>query len=205
VFTRLCFHGELPYGEKMNDDRPARKEKPAILTAPRLILRAAIENDIPILQDCVFGDSEVMRYAFAGEAMAQREAENFIRAHFTFGESLTGIATLIEKPAGEVVGFAGLVPCRALGADDFEIGFVLARHAWGRGIATEIGEAQLAFGFDRLGCDRLLALAEPRNTRSIHTLRKLGMRYRKDIAEPGRANRSLYVIKAEEWRRRSSE
>ena len=198
------FHGELPYGEMMNNDR-SRPQKLAILTTPRLILRAAIENDIPILQHCVFGDSEVMCYAFAGEAMAQREAEIFIRAHFTFGESLTGIATLTEKPAGEVVGFAGLVPCRALGTDDFEIGFVLARHAWGRGIATEIGEAQLAFGFDRLGCDRLLGLAEPRNARSIHALCKLGMRYLKDIAEPGRANRSLYVIKAEEWRRRRSE
>jgi [ribosomal protein S5]-alanine N-acetyltransferase len=189
----------------MNKDRPARKETLVILTTPRLILRAATTNDIPILHERVFGDSEVMRYAFAGAAMAKGEAENFIRAHFTFGESLTGIATLTEKPAGEVVGFAGLVPCRALGADDFEIGFVLARRAWGSGIATEIGEAQLAFGFDRLNCHRLLGLAEPRNAPSIHALGKLGMQYLKHIAEPGRAKRNVYVITAEEWRRRRSE
>jgi [ribosomal protein S5]-alanine N-acetyltransferase len=189
----------------MNQDRPAPEETIAILTTPRLILRAAIASDIPILTERVFGDSEVMRYAFAGEAMARGEAENFIRAHFTFGESLTGMATLTEKPVGEVVGFAGLAPSRALGADDFEIGFVLARRAWRRGIATEIGGAQLAFGFDRLGCDRLLGLAEPRNAPSIHALGKLGMRYLKHIAEPGRANRNVYVITAEEWRRRRSE
>ena len=185
----------------MNKNHAALTETVAILTTPRLILRAAIENDIPTLQERVFGDSDVMRYAFAGVPMAKAEAENFIRAHFTFGDSLTGIATLTERPAGDVIGFAGLLPCGVLGDDDFEIGFVLARHAWGRGIATEIGEAQLAFGFDRLGCDRLLGLAEPRNAASIHALGKLGMRYLKDIAEPGRAHRSLYVIEGSEWRK----
>jgi ribosomal-protein-alanine N-acetyltransferase len=202
AFEELCSRGELPYGEMMNKDHPGPNQPIAILTTPRLILRAAIETDIPILQARVFGDSEVMRYAFAGVPMAKAEAERFMRAHFTFGDSLTGIATLTERPAGDVIGFAGLVPCGALGADDFEIGFVLARHAWGRGIATEIGEAQLAFGFDRLGCDRLLGLAEPRNAPSIHALGKLGMRYLKDIAEPGRAHRSLYVIESSEWRKR---
>jgi ribosomal-protein-alanine N-acetyltransferase len=189
----------------MNKNHAALTETVAILTTPRLILRAAIENDIPTLQERVFGDSDVMRYAFAGVPMAKAEAENFMRAHFTFGDSLTGMATLTERPAGDVIGFAGLLPCGALGADDFEIGFVLARHAWGRGIATEIGEAQLAFGFDRLGCDRLLGLAEPRNAPSIRALGKLGMHYLKDIAEPRRANRSLYIIEAGEWRRRRSE
>ena len=122
----------------------------------------------------VFGDGEVMRYAFAGVPLSEDEAEGFMRSHFTFGDSLTGIATLTERPAGDVIGFAGLFPCAALGVDDFEIGFVLARRAWGRGIATEIGEAQLAFGFERLNCSRLLGLAEPRNAASIHALKKLG-------------------------------
>ena len=153
----------------------------------------------------VFGDGEVMRYAFAGVPTGEREAEDFMRSHFTFGDSLTGIATLTERPTGDVIGFAGLFPCTALGADDFEIGFVLARQAWGRGIATEIGEAQLAFGFDRLHCSRLLGLVEPRNAASIHALEKLGMRYLKDVAEPPRPNRSVYVIEADAWRSRRSE
>ena len=181
------------------------KEPLAILTTPRLILRAAIENDIPVLQERVFGDPDVMRHAFAGAPMALGETENFMRAHFTFGDSLTGIATLTEKPDGEVMGFAGLVPCGALGGNDFEIGFVLARRAWGRGIATEIGGAQLAFGFDRLNCGRLLGLVEPRNAPSIRVLEKLGLRLHRDIAAPGRANRGLYVIEAGEWRRRRRE
>ncbi|WP_376701133.1 GNAT family N-acetyltransferase [Bradyrhizobium australiense] len=132
--------------------------------------------------------------------MARDAAEDFIRRFFTFGASLTGMAVLAEKPVGEIIGFAGLSPCGALGTDDFEIGFVLARRVSGRGIATEIGKAQLAFGFDQLKCSRLLGLVDPSNAPSIHALEKLGMRYLQTIADPRRGSRSVYVIEAGEWR-----
>ena len=188
------------------DQKPASlSEKPplVILTTPRLILRTAVEEDISALQSLIFGDSDVMRFAFSGAPMAGDAAEDFIRRFFTFGDSLTGFAVLTEKPADEIIGFAGLASCGALGADDFEIGFVLARRAWGRGMATEIGEAQLVFGFEQLKCGRLLALVEPRNTPSIRALEKLGMRYRATIAKRG--SRNVYVIEAAEWRRRRAE
>ena len=178
------------------------RENGVILTTPRLILRATTEQDIPVMQERIFGDSDVMRHVFHGMPMPMEKTEQFMRAHFTFGESLTGIAVLTEKPTGDVIGFAGLFPCDALATDDFEIGFVLARHAWGRGIATEIGAAQLAFGFEQLDCPRLLGLVDPPNRPSINALEKLGMRYLKDVAEPKRANRSVYIIEAREWRDR---
>src|SRR5882724_9442019 len=178
---------------------PASKKQPlVILTTARLILRTAVEEDISVLQDLIFGDSDVMRFAFSGAPMAGDAAEDFMRRFFTFGGSLTGMAVLTEKPAGEVIGFAGLSPCDALGADDFEIGFVLAHRAWGRGIATEIGEAQLVFGFDRLKCGRLLGLVNPQNAPSIHALEKLGMRYLRTIEDPKRGSRDVYVIEAGE-------
>jgi ribosomal-protein-alanine N-acetyltransferase len=185
---------------------PASEQQPlVILTTPRLILRAAAEKDISVLQDLIFSDSDVMRFAFAGAPIARDAAEGFIRRFFTFGGSPTGMAVLADKPAGEIIGFAGLSPCDALATNDFEIGFVLARRVWGRGIATEIGKAQLAFGFGQLKCSRLLGLVDPRNAPSIHALEKLGMRYLQRIAEPKRGNRSVYVIEAEEWRRGHAE
>ena len=191
----------------MNDKpAPAPEQQPVtILTTPRLMLRTTTERDIPILQDRIFGDADVMRYAFAGVPMARDKAEDFMRKFFTFGDSLTGMATLTAKPDGEVIGFAGLFSCDALGASDFEIGFLLARPFWGRGIATEIGEAQLAFGFGQLHCARLLGLVDPRNAASIHALKKLGMHYLRDVADAKRATRSVYVIHAGEWRQRRVE
>jgi ribosomal-protein-alanine N-acetyltransferase len=191
----------------MNDKTPPAQEKPptVILTTPRLILRTATARDIPIMWQRVLGDGEVMRYVFQGGPMTAERAEEVMRKLFTFGDSLTGIAVLAEKPAADIIGFAGVFPTAALGVDDLEIGFVLARHAWGRGIATEIGEAQLAFGFERLGCRRLLGLVDPRNGPSIHALQKLGLQYVKDVTEPRRANRSVFCIGIEAWRVRTRE
>jgi hypothetical protein len=89
------------------DQKPApvsEKQPLVILTTPRLILRAAVEEDISILQNLVFGDGDVMRFAFSGAPMARDAAEDFIRRFFTFGSSLTGFAVLTEKPAGEIIG-----------------------------------------------------------------------------------------------------
>ena len=185
---------------------PASEEQPrVILTTPRLALRTTSEGDISILQKLIFSDGDVMRFAFAGTPMTGDVAEDFIRKFFTFGGRLTGMAVLTENPAGEVIGFAGLSPCDALEADDFEIGFVLARRAWGRGIATEIGAAQLVFGFEQLKCGRLLGLVNPENAPSIRALEKLGMRYLRTVSNPQRGPRRVYVIEAGQWRRRRAE
>jgi [ribosomal protein S5]-alanine N-acetyltransferase len=185
----------------MNDKAaPALKKQPVvILTTPRLVLRAATEADIPIMWQRILGDGDVMRYVFHGP-MSKEAAEGVMRKFFTCGDSVTGMAILTERPAGDIIGFAGLFPCEALGAEDLEIGFVLARHAWGRGMATEIGEGQLKFGFEQLNCGRLLGLADPQNKPSIHALQKLGMRYLRDVVEPRRANRSVYCIEIDAWR-----
>ena len=197
----------MPYCGGMNDkSAPASKEQPVvILTTPRLVLRTATEPDIPIMHQRVLGDREVMRYVFQGGPMTLERAEQVMRRFFTFGDSLTGIAVLADRPTGEIIGFAGLFPCEALGEEDLEIGFVLARHAWGRGLATEIGEAQLAFGFDQLNRRRLLGLVDPRNAPSIHALQKLGLQYLKDVSEPPRASRSVFCIETDTWRVRNRE
>jgi len=186
-----------------NGSAPVFEKQPrVILKTPRLILRTAAEPDIAVMWERVLGDSDVMRYVFQGVPMTIERAGEVMRKFFTFGDTLTGIAILVEKSTAEIIGFAGLFPSTVLGVDDFEIGFVLARQAWGKGIAAEIGEAQLAFGFEQLNCGRLLGLADPQNGPSIHILKKLGMRYLKDITEPGRANRSVFCLEAEEWRQR---
>ena len=193
---------QVSYCNGMKTSPPTETSPRVILTTPRLVLRTTLERDIPVLQRRIFRDADVMRYAFAGVPLSDAHSDGFIRRFFTFGDSLTGIAVLTQKPDADAIGFAGLFTCDALGADDFEIGFVLAREVWGQGIATEIGAAQLAFGFDRLNCRRLLGLVDRRNAASIHALTKLGMRYVKDVIDPKRAPRSVYIIDAATWRAR---
>jgi RimJ/RimL family protein N-acetyltransferase len=167
-----------------------------------MVLRVVWEADIPRLHQKIFSVSEVMDWVFAGAVLSRAEAESFIRANFNFKPAPTGLCTLTDKASGEVIGFAGLNPCLALSNDDLEIGFVLAREAWGRGLATEIGRAQLAYGFRQLGRARLLALASGQNVASISTLEKLGMRYHSDVTPAGRSLRQVYCLGADEWRQR---
>lgn len=176
-------------------------QSPVIIETPRLVLRAATDADIPLMHAHIFDDAEVMRHVFHGQVMTEQRVEGFMREHFTFGKTRTGIAILTEKANGNVIGFAGLFPCAALGRDDFEIGFVMAKQAWGRGYASEIGKAQLAMGFDELGCRRLLGLVHPDNTASVHALTKLGLRYHSEVTSETRPPRSVYVISAEDYRR----
>jgi RimJ/RimL family protein N-acetyltransferase len=177
-------------------------ETRSVLTTERLLLRPTCADDIPILHQRIFADDAVMRHVFAGRVMSPAESEHFVRENFNFGDRRTGLASLVESAGGEVIGFAGLNPCSVLGQDDFEIGFVLARQAWGQGFATEIGEGQLRFGFQQLGCERLLALADPLNTGSGRALEKLGMRRDRDVTITGRSPRAVYLLSAEDWRAR---
>jgi RimJ/RimL family protein N-acetyltransferase len=113
---------------------PGLQERPiVILTTPRLTLRSATEQDIPLMHERVLGDSDVMRYVFQGVPMTEERAEQVMRKFFTFGDRLTGIAVLTDRSTGDIIGFAGLFPCEALGAEDLEIGFVLSRNVWAGG------------------------------------------------------------------------
>ena len=56
-----------------------------------------------------------------------------------------------------------------------EIGYVLAREAWGLGYATEATRRLLAFGFDELGLHKVSATCDPENRASMAVLTKNGM------------------------------
>lgn len=79
---------------------------------------------------------------------------------------------------GELVGLAGLDP-----VDDgrpfrgVEIGWRLARAAWGHGYATEAARAVLGYGFGTLGLDEVVAETLRDNARSQAVMRRLGMTY----------------------------
>jgi RimJ/RimL family protein N-acetyltransferase len=164
----------------------------ALLETPRLRLRVPLPTDLPLLQARVFADAEVMQHVDAGGVPDTGRAAAIFR---TLDHEGTGRApgVLVEKARGEVIGYAGPRLCTVLGAEDFEIGFVLARSAWGRGFGSEIGRAQVAHVLGTLGCPRVLALAAPANTRSIATLLKLGMAFVCRVDIPARGPRNVYA------------
>jgi RimJ/RimL family protein N-acetyltransferase len=83
----------------------------------------------------------------------------------------------VEAPDLPFCGYVGLArpgfdaaftPC-------VEVGWRLAREAWGRGYAPEAARRALRFGFERLGLDEVVSFTVPQNLRSRRVMEKLGM------------------------------
>lgn len=75
---------------------------------------------------------------------------------------------------GEVIGTGGIEP---RGQHAGEIGYVLGRDHWGKGLATEAAALLIEFGFAELGLHRVIAHTEPDNIASRRVLEKCGMVY----------------------------
>lgn len=94
-----------------------------------------------------------------------------------FEEHGFGLWALEARERGEFIGFTGLaVPgFEAHFTPAVEVGWRLARSAWGNGYATEAGRAALSFGFERAGLEEIVSLTTAGNERSRAVMERLGM------------------------------
>ncbi|MFD7913614.1 GNAT family N-acetyltransferase [Streptomyces sp. NPDC059752] len=77
---------------------------------------------------------------------------------------------------GEFIGFTGLDPVdEDMPFAGIEVGWRLARTAWGHGYATEAALAALEFGFNSLALPEILAITTATNLRSQAVMQRLGM------------------------------
>lgn len=75
-----------------------------------------------------------------------------------------------------MVGACGLVNWEAEHARA-EVGFVLSREYWGRGLMSEAVRAILRFGFERMNLNRIEARCIAENAASARVMEKAGMVY----------------------------
>ena len=145
------------------------------LTTRRLHLRPFTLADQEAIH-AVYADPEVMRYVGHGAHRTMAETATALRV---YGDVLTrrgySFLAVVERATGALIGDAGLHPLGGVGPD-VELGYTLARGAWGRGYATELGAALVEYAFGVLGVPRVVAQVEPDNRASRRVLEKLGMR-----------------------------
>jgi ribosomal-protein-alanine N-acetyltransferase len=126
----------------------------------------------------IAGDPEVIRYIGDGKPWPEERSRQLVEHQIElYRERAFCLWKLLPKEGGELIGFCGLQPLSGTG--DIEIGWWLARSCWGRGLATEAARAALGDGFVRVGLGRIVAIAQPANTASIHVMWKLGMHFEK--------------------------
>lgn len=185
-------------------DHPA--ESPELWTR-RLVLREWRDADREPFA-ALNADPEVARFLPAPLTRAESDAlVDRIEAHFArngFG------FWAVEIKGGEP--FIGLLGLAAAGFDApftpaVEVGWRLARQAWGRGYATEGASAALDFGFGPLGLDEIVSFTVPGNVRSRAVMERLGMTHdpADDFDHPSLPEghplrrHMLYRVSASDW------
>lgn len=104
-----------------------------------------------------------------------------------------GMFCVIEKATGRWIGRVG--PLRPEGWPGPEVGWGLAREAWGRGYATEAAAASLDFVFDRLGWTEVVHCIAPDNRPSVEVARRLGS----TLQGPGRLPPPYEEVRIDLW------
>jgi RimJ/RimL family protein N-acetyltransferase len=147
-------------------------------------------------------DPEVMRFIGRGHVLGRGLSDELI-ARFEREWDQRGFGlwavSLRSDPSGGLLGFCGLTVPMFLPAvlPAVEMGWRLARGAWGCGYATEAAAAALRFGLDEREMREVIAIVDPANERSLRVAAKLGMTGRPDRVHPstGRRVRVLGVTR----------
>jgi ribosomal-protein-alanine N-acetyltransferase len=184
-----------------------------VLETARLILRHFSPDDLDDLA-AIQADPDVMRYIGHGAVKTRQETAAMMEFAFIDNRHAWPIQTLarvpqltraiernahfslwatVYKPDNKLIGRCGLLSWDLDGRKEVEVGYVLAKSHWGRGIATEAARASRDYGFDVLGFDRLISVIRPDNLASQRVAEKNGMRYEKDVDAKGVAAR-VYSI-----------
>ena len=148
------------------------------LETARLVLREWRPDDVDP-HATMAADPEVMR--FIGGPLSREQSWRRVAGHAGHW-TLRGYGNwAVERRAdGAFLGRAGL--WNPEGWPGLEVGWTLARHAWGAGYATEAGRAAMEWAWSVLGAERLISLIHPDNDRSVRVAERLGLgRLRDDV------------------------
>jgi RimJ/RimL family protein N-acetyltransferase len=117
-----------------------------------------------------------------------------------------GFWALEERVTGAFLGWVHYRPLPDAPTDEPELGYRLAKAAWGKGYAAEASQAVIDHGFRVLGVRRVVASTMAVNTASRRVMEKVGMRlvrtFHADwpVRIPGDEEGDVeYAITRDEW------
>jgi RimJ/RimL family protein N-acetyltransferase len=190
---------------------------PAILATPRLTLLPLDGSalDDPVVDDlhALYSDPEVMRHWSSAAFTSRRETRDYTAADLELMAAGTAAFWRILERDVERGGTRTIGKCTLIHFCEehrrAEIGYILHRPRWGRGLATEACSALLEHAFSDLGLHRLEADTDPDNAASIALLEKLGFKREGRLRQRWRAGGewrdSLWFgLLAGDWRQRQS-
>jgi RimJ/RimL family protein N-acetyltransferase len=160
---------------------------PTLIETERLVLRPHVIEDLDALYHLT-SHPDVYRFDPGYQRSLEQTRENLIFRIGEYRRHGLGRMAVLEKPTGELVGYAGLqlclydVPGQSLPVVEFFYG--LRRDRWGRGYITEAGQALIDRGFREFKLPKIISTADKRNQPSINVMRRVGMTLQDDALHP---------------------
>ncbi|NJN44853.1 MAG: GNAT family N-acetyltransferase, partial [Anaerolineae bacterium] len=144
---------------------------PTLYTS-RLTLRPFRREDAHALFN-VLSEKDILRYFPNPETPTLEQTKMFIKHQLDhWDEHGFGWWAVAHRDNRSFLGWNGLqyLP----DTDEIEVGFLLSKAYWGKGLATEGTIASLQYGFDELKIDSIVGIVHPKNIASQKVLKKAG-------------------------------
>lgn len=145
---------------------------PEILETERLHLRPARVTDAAAIFAAYAQDPEVTRYMTWAPHRSVEETRQFLaycEEEWRKGASYPWV--ILDKETGKLLGMIHLF----VRGHRAELGYVLARLHWGKGIMTEAGHPVVAWALEQESIYRVGATCDVENPASARVMEKLGM------------------------------
>jgi [ribosomal protein S5]-alanine N-acetyltransferase len=153
------------------------------LETPRTFMREILGNDFDFLAR-MKSDPEVMRYY--PRTYTERDVRHFIdRMRTHYREHDCGLWLVVDRESGAPLGRVGLQRQTVNGSEVFEIGYMIDRPYWRRGLATETASAVREYALGERGLSHVVSFIRPENIPSQGVARKLGMTPGEHITHAG--------------------
>jgi ribosomal-protein-alanine N-acetyltransferase len=168
----------------------------ALIETPRALLRPFDKGDLSAFIR-IASQEEVLEFLPSSDRMTPEQLEEVLGWLIQCYETNTCeriekfTLAIVLKNTDEIAGWCGLGPLE-FDASQIEIYFVISHEYWGIGLATESAGALLGYAFDKLGIQRVVAVADPANCASIRVIHKLGMRREATIRGLGATHRDYH-------------
>lgn len=146
-----------------------------IIKTKRFILRNILDSDCYDLF-YIFCNKEVMKYSGMSSVNSIEQVKRIIRKLNSFYLKKTTLMWAIEeKSSGKVIGDCGFINLN-LSSKRGEIGYLLKKDHWKKGVMTEVITAILDYSFKQLELNRVQASVDERNVGSIKLLKDCGFK-----------------------------
>lgn len=159
------------------------------ISSPQLELTAraiSLETDRLFLREFQVQDAEAIHSYASDEDLVKympwgpnnlKQTREFLTRNFKYQVQFPRKNydfAIVEKSSGQFIGSGGLILSEP-NSEFAHVGYILRRESHGKGFATELTQALIKFGFEKLNLVRIAATCDSENTASFRVMERAGM------------------------------